>query len=77
MSPRNITISAGVAVAMIAGFVWYLTLPPAQYGNRTAQRTPECEEMSAMMLGRCTGKAKNIGTAHCARMRAEYTKICR
>lgn len=77
MSQRNIVIYAFGAVALIGGIIWYSMMPSPQYGHRTAQRTPECEEMSSIMLGRCTGKAKNISSPHCALMRAEYAKICR
>lgn len=77
MNPKNIAISAVVGVAMIGGVIWFAMQPAPQYGHRTMQRTPECEEMSAIMLGRCTGQAKGINSKHCISMREHYAKICR
>ena len=77
LTNKKLLISLGAAAAFAGLVVLVLMTPEPTYGFRTIHRSVECEEMSANMLGRCTGRAKNISKPHCVRMRADYAKLCR
>ncbi len=77
LTNKKLLISLCAAVVLAAIVMLVIKAPEPRYGYRTTHRSPECEEMSANMLGRCTGRAKNISKPHCVRMRADYAKLCR
>ncbi len=74
---KIVLFSLGAAV-VIAGITLHaMNAPTAKFGLAKSHRSPECEDMSANMLGRCTGQAKNVMKPHCVRMREDYAKLCR